>query len=115
MHDQWTRFNRLSPDKFIIAMFQLLYHSLHQPKKDADGNCKLAVETLQDSNLSSKSVFITRSHCFHFVLLVHQCRESLIYIEFGKYGTTASTPHRINSRLSVNLWVLSVPHQVNAR
>ena len=48
-------------------------------KKDADGNCKLAVETLQDSNLSSKSVFITRSHCFHFVLLVHQCRESLIY------------------------------------
>ena len=75
VHDQWTRFNRLSPDKFIIAMFQLLYHSLHQPKKDTDGNCKLAVETL---NLSSKSVFITRSHCFHFVLLVHQCRESLI-------------------------------------
>ena len=38
-------------------------------KKNADGDCKLAVETLQDSNLSSKSVSklsITRSQCFHF-------------------------------------------------
>ena len=33
VHDQWTRFDRLSPDKFIIAMFQ---HSLHQAQKNAD-------------------------------------------------------------------------------
>ena len=53
MHDQWTRFDRLSPDKFMIAM----YHSLHQAsKKNADGDCKLAVEIFEDSNLSSKSV-----------------------------------------------------------
>ena len=45
----------------MIAM----YHSLHQAQKNADGDCKLAVESLQDSNLSSKSVS-TRSQCFHF-------------------------------------------------
>ena len=28
VHDQWTRFDRLSPDKFL--MFQLLYHNLYQ-------------------------------------------------------------------------------------
>ena len=43
-----TRFDGLTPDKFMI---------LHQAKKkNADGDCKLAVEALQDSNLSSKSV-----------------------------------------------------------
>ena len=42
-----TRFDGLTPDKFMI---------LHQAKKNADGDCKLAVEVLQDSNLSSKSV-----------------------------------------------------------
>ena len=65
MHDQWTRFDRLSPDKFMIAM----YHSLPQAQKNADGDCKLVVETLQDSNLSSKSVskFVyKKSQCFHF-------------------------------------------------
>ena len=63
MHDQWTRFDRLSPDKFMIAM----YHSLHQAqKKNADGDCKLAVETLQDCSESVSNLFIARSHCFHF-------------------------------------------------
>ena len=106
--------NRLSPDKFIIAMFQL-YHSLHQAKKNADGNCKLAVETLQDSNLSSKSVSITRSHCFHFP----NSNISVIPYTDAPTGKTFSlcfnTTQNFNSRLSVNLWVLSVPHQVNVR
>ena len=53
VHDQWIRFDRLSSETFIIAMFQLLYHSLHQAQKNADGDCKLAVETMQDSNLFS--------------------------------------------------------------
>ena len=64
MHDQWTRFDELSPDKFMIAMSS-------SGKKNADGDCKLAVKALQDSNLSSKSVIeilsITRLHCFHFL------------------------------------------------
>ena len=50
MHDQCTGFDGLSPDKFMIAM------SSSGSKKNADGDCKLAVEELQDSNLSSKSV-----------------------------------------------------------
>ena len=94
--------------KFIFAMFQLLYHSLHQAKKSVDGDCKLAVETLQDSNLSSKSVSKTRSHCFHFP----NSNISVIpytHVPTGKtFGltasivlfpdpleTTASTPHTI--------------------
>ena len=42
VHDQWTRFDRLSPDKFVIA----IHHTLHQAKKNADGDCKLEVERL---------------------------------------------------------------------
>ena len=67
MHDQWTRFDRLSPDKFMIAM----YHSLHQAQKRKMlmeianwqfKHCKIQtcpVKVCQ--NLS-----ITMSHCFHF-------------------------------------------------
>ena len=51
MHDQGTRFDGLSPEKFMIAM-----SSSGSKKMLADDDCKLAVETLQDSNLSSKSV-----------------------------------------------------------
>ena len=50
VHDQWTRFDGLSPDKFMIAM------PSSGSKKNADGDCKLAVEALLDSNLSSNSV-----------------------------------------------------------
>ena len=50
MHDQWTRFDGLSPDKFMIAM------TSSGSKKNADGDCKLAVEALLESNLSSNSV-----------------------------------------------------------
>ena len=51
MHDQWTKFDGLSPDEVMIAM-----SSSGSKKKIAAGDCKLAVETLQGSNLSSKSV-----------------------------------------------------------
>ena len=47
VHGQWTRFDRLSPDKFL--MFQLLYHNLyHVQQKNADEDYRLAVETLQN-------------------------------------------------------------------
>ena len=44
-------------------MFQLLYHNLYQvQQKNADEDCKSAVETSQES----VKVFQSRSHCFHF-------------------------------------------------
>ena len=45
----WTRFDKLSPDKFIIAS---LYHNFHQRhSKEVE-----VVETSLHSNLSSESV-----------------------------------------------------------
>ena len=120
MHD----FDR---DKFMIAM----YHSLHQAQKNADGDCKLAVETLQDSNLSSKSVskfvynkvavfslskfqYISDSlhSCTDRQNIQSHCFNSLVPRPSRNY--CFKTPQNEIS-ISVNLWVLSVPDQVNAR
>ena len=43
VHGQWTRFDRLSPDKLLI--FQLLYHNLYHVQQKM--HYKLAVETSQ--------------------------------------------------------------------
>ena len=45
VHGQWTRFDRLSPDKLLI--FQLLYTIFIMYNKNADEDYKLAVETSQ--------------------------------------------------------------------
>ena len=101
------RFDGLSLDKFMIAMSS-------SGSKNVDGDCKLAVEALQDSNLSSKvcqNLSITRSHCFHFP----NSNISVIpytHVPTGKtfslnasivlfpdpVETTASKPHRMNSQ-----------------
>ena len=106
-------FDKLSPDKFIIAMFQL-YIPFSRLKQNTDGDCKFAVETMQDSNLSSKvcqNLSITRSHCFHFpnsnisvLPYTHAPTDKTFsltapIVSFpDRLETTASTPHRMKSQ-----------------
>ena len=122
MHDQWTSFDKLSPDKFMTAMSS-------SGSKNADGDCKLAVEALQDSNLSSKGVsnfvynkvaFFSLSKFQYISDSLHSCtnRQNIQPHCFDSLAldpleTTASKPHNEIS-ISVNFWVLSV-HQVNVR
>ena len=91
----------------MIAM----YHSLHQAqKKSADGDCKLTVETLQDSNLSSESVskFVGRI-VFTFKYISDSLRSCTDWQNIQSHCFNSLTS------ISVNFWALSVPHQVNAR
>ena len=100
-------------------------------KNNADGDYKLAIEALQDSNLSSKSVskFVHNKVAlfslseFHYISdSLHSCTDwqnsqshcfnSLVPIHSRNY--CFKTPQNEIS-ISANLWVLSIPHQVNAR
>ena len=97
-------------------------------KKNADGDCKLAVETLQDSNLSSKSVVYNKVALFSLSKFqyisdsLHSCTDRQ-NIQSHYFNSLVPRPSRnycfktLQNEISIsaNLWVRSVPHQVNAR
>ena len=96
-------------------------------KKNADGDCKLAVETLQDSNLSSKSVVYNKVALFSLSKFqyisdsLHSCTDRQ-NIQSHCFSSLVPGPSRNycfktpqnEISISANLWVRSV-HQVNAR
>ena len=97
----WIFWLNASP-KFLI--FQLLYQNLYQvQQKNTDEDCKLAVETLQES----VKVCQSRSHCFtsmfHYSLHTHQPGKTFsltasIVLFSDPLETTALIPHRIKSQ-----------------
>ena len=106
VHDQWTRFDRLSPDNFFI--FQLLYQSLSGTTKNTDEDCKLAVETLQES----VKVCQSRSRSCCVIPYTHQPGKTFsltasIVLFSDPLETAASVPHRIKISISVNPLVFS--------
>ena len=112
MHDQWIRFDRLFTRQ-VLNVSTAILQSLSGTTKNADEDCKSAVETSQES----LKVFKSRSHCFHFpcsvVPYTHQPGKTFsltasIVMFSDPLETTASIPHRINL-ISVNPWVFSYP------
>ena len=81
-------------------------------KKNADGDCKLAVETLQGSNLSSKSVVYNKVALFSLSKFQYISVIPYTHVPTGKtfsltasivlfpdsLETTASKPHRMKSQ-----------------
>ena len=61
MHDQWIRFDRIFTRQ-VLNVSTAISQSVSGITKNADEDCKSAVETSQES----LKVFQSRSHCFHF-------------------------------------------------
>ena len=95
-------FDRLSPDK-VLNISTAISQTLSGTTKNTDEDCKLAVETLQES----VKVCQSRSHCFHFPCSVipytHQPGKTFsltasIVLFSDPLETTALIPHRIKSQ-----------------